>query len=78
MSHREITIDNTRCKRRFHYAYDDASPRLPEQPLKCQLCSATITTLKDMPRVRFTRLENLVNQVDLSPLTTDSCDCRFE
>jgi hypothetical protein len=78
MAHKEFTIDNTVCKRRFHFAFDDTDLPVANQTFGCPLCKAVVFSAKNHAPVRFTRLENLVNQVDLSDRVIHECACVFE
>jgi hypothetical protein len=78
MAHQEFTIDNIRCKRRFHFAFDDEQKTLAKQTITCPLCQTILFGADDHQPVRLTRLENLVNQVDLSDRVINDCTCSFK
>jgi len=75
ITYKKIEIDNAVCRRRFHIAFEDATPLEGHVKLECPHCHLTIYEKKDHPRAELIREENLTHQPDGSrPILTK---CQF-
>ena len=75
LAYHKIEIDNAVCKRRFHIAFEEGQPNLPEVIIKCPHCKVTIYQANNHPPAILSREENLVKSPDGSrPLVYE---CKF-
>lgn len=74
-SYQKFEIDNTVCRRRFHIAFEQGSPIVPQVKIDCPHCGVTIFEAPNHPEVTLLREENLVKSPDgTNPLINE---CRF-
>lgn len=74
MAYHKIFVDNVKCSRRFHIAFDDENPNLETVKLDCPFCGITVFEAKDHPAVEISRQENLIQTADLADLTMKECN----
>lgn len=73
MAYQKILVDNITCSRRFHITFDSSDPVVPLTVVKCPICSATLFSAENHPRVQLAREENLVKTSQLSENITQEC-----
>lgn len=76
MSYTKIEVDNIKCARRFHLAFDDESPAVKKVEVKCPFCDLVVFQAEDHPAVRLLRQENRVQSNELAELTMENCAFR--
>ena len=69
----KFEIDNTKCQRRFHIAYEKDSPLCKEVQVHCPHCNISIFNEKNHPKCILLREENLVDSPDGSRKTVSEC-----
>ena len=70
----KFEVDNPICKRRFHIAFEEGSPKLPEVNILCPHCNVTVYHAANHPQSILVREENLIKSPDGSRPIVSKCD----
>lgn len=73
MTYRKLVVDNPLCMRRYHIAYDDEAPKVATAEIRCPHCPTVIYQVKDQPRPRLLREENLTKVMVLAGELVNEC-----
>ena len=74
MAYQKFLVDNPKCSRRFHLAFDDEDQKLPHTEVKCQHCGVIVFAADDHPRVKLQRDENLTKTTELAKTLMRECN----
>ena len=74
MAYKKVLVDNMTCLRRFHITFDDEQKPITSTQIKCLHCGAVVFSKSNHPPTRLARDENIIDQYNISPLRTKTCN----